>query len=286
MDKNVSVVIPAFNEENGIGTILDSVKNVLAANNFTYELLVVNDGSTDRTGEVARKKGAKVITHTMNQGYGASIKAGVQHAAHGIILITDGDGTYPADKIPELLEGMRDSPMVVGSRIGRNIKVPLIRRPAKWALTKLASYLSESPIDDLNSGLRAIDKAIFNNFKKILPDGFSLTTTITLAMLCNGYSVKYIPITYNRRIGKSKIRPIRDTLNFLQLILRTVLLFNPLKVFIPASLLLFFAAFFIFFYSFFFLPFTMDVTAIVLLMGGIQILAIGMIADLINRRLG
>lgn len=286
MDKNVSVVIPAFNEENGIGTILDSVKNVLAANNFTYELLVVDDGSTDRTGEVARKKGAKVITHTMNQGYGASIKAGVMHAAHGIILITDGDGTYPADKIPELLKGMQDSSMVVGSRIGKNIKVPLIRRPAKWALTKLASYLSESPIDDLNSGLRAIDKTIFNNFKKILPDGFSLTTTITLAMLCNGYSVKYIPITYNRRIGKSKIRPIRDTLNFLQLILRTVLLFNPLKVFIPASLLLFFAAFFIFFYSFFFLPFTMDVTAIVLLMGGIQILAIGMIADLINRRLG
>lgn len=286
MDKNVSVVIPAYNEENGIGTILDSVRNVLEAHNFMYELLVVNDGSTDRTGEVALAKGAKVITNNMNQGYGASIKTGVTHAKHDIILITDGDGTYPADKIPELLKEMQDSQMVVGSRVGKNIKVPFIRRPAKWVLTKLASYLSESPIDDLNSGLRAIDKNIFNDFKKILPDGFSLTTTITLAMLCNGYSVKYIPITYHRRIGKSKIKPIRDTLNFLQLILRTVLLFNPLKVFIPASLLLFFSAFFMFFYSFFFLSFTMDVTAIVLLMGGVQILAIGMIADLINRRLG
>ena len=159
------------------------------------------------------------------------------------------------------------------------------RRPAKWCLTLLANYLSETRIDDLNSGLRAIKKDLFNKFVKLLPNGFSLTTTITLALLTQGYRVKYIPINYYPRIGKSKIRPIRDTLNFLFLIIRTMLLFNPLKIFLSVSIGLFFLSFLVFFYSIIFLPYVLDVTALVLFIGGIQILAIGMIADLIHRKI-
>jgi glycosyltransferase involved in cell wall biosynthesis len=264
---------------------LDEIKNILEQNNFNYEVIVIDDGSTDKTGEIAFKKGAKIITHDFNRGYGASIKTGVHQSKYDVILITDADGTYPVEEIPNILKHMDSYEMVVGARVGDRVKMPLLRRPAKWMLTKLANYLSESNIVDLNSGLRAIKKEVFYRFVRLLPDGFSLTTTITLAMLTNGYRVKYVPINYYRRIGKSKIRPIRDTFNFLHLIIRTVLLFNPLKIFLPMSLALIFAGFFAFFYSFLFLPYRLDITAVVLIVGGIQVLAIGMIADLINRRM-
>lgn len=280
----VSVIIPACNEEKGIGQTLEEIRNILEQNNFNYEIIVVNDGSTDMTGKIALEKGARVITHDFNRGYGASIKAGVHQSSYEAILITDADGTYPVEAVPTILGHIENYDMVVGARIGDKVNMPLLRKPAKWLLTKLANYLSESNVVDLNSGLRAIKKEAFYRFNRLLPDGFSLTTTITLAMLTNGYQVKYIPINYNRRIGKSKIRPLHDTLQFFQLIIRTVLLFNPLKIFFPLSLMLISAGIFVFFYSFFFLPYLFDITAFVLVVGGIQVLAIGMIADLINRR--
>lgn len=282
---NVSVIIPANNEERGIAKTLEELGGVLRQNNFNYEIIVVDDASTDMTGKIAQEKGVKVITHDFNRGYGASIKAGVHQSSYEVILITDADGTYPVEEVPNILKYMENYDMVVGARTGHKAKIPLLRRPAKWVLTKLANYLSESNIVDLNSGLRAIKKETFLKFNRLLPDGFSLTTTITLALLCNSYQVKYVPIDYYRRIGKSKIRPIRDTFNFIQLIIRTALLFNPLKIFLPASVMLFLAGFFVFFYSLFFLPFVLDITAVVLVVGGLQILAIGMIADLINKKM-
>lgn len=282
---NVSIIIPAYNEQNSIGQTLDAIRRVLVENNFNYEIIVVNDASTDNTGKIALERGARVITHDFNHGYGASIKAGIRQSNYDIVLITDADGTYPVEEVPNILRHMENYDMVVGARVGYDVEMPILRKPAKWFLTKLANYLSESNIVDLNSGLRAMKKEALNRFYKLLPDGFSLTTTITLGMLTNGYQVKYVPINYHRRIGKSKIRPIRDTFNFLQLIIRTALLFNPLKIFLPLSLTLIFGGFFIFFYSAFFLPYTFDITAVVLVVGGIQILAIGMIADLINKRM-
>ena len=209
----------------------------------------------------------------------------LEYGKYENILLDDADGTYPAEDIPKLLEFVDDYDMVVGARVGKSVKVPVIRKPAKWILLKLANYLSESKIVDLNSGLRVLKKSFFTKFMKLLPNGFSLTTTITLALLTNGRLVKYVPINYHARIGKSKIRPIRDTLNFLQLIIRAALLFNPLKVFLPISIAMFLLALFVFFYSLFFLPYSLDITAVVLLVGGIQMLAIGMIADLINKRI-
>lgn len=282
---DVSIIIPAHNEEGGIGKTLDKIKEVLSQSTFNYELIVVNDGSTDRTAEIAKDKGVKLINHDFNHGYGASIKAGVRQSKYSIILITDADGTYPPDAIPAILKDMANYDMVVGARVGRHVRIPLIRRPAKWILKNLANYLSESKIIDLNSGLRAIRKDAFYKFMRLLPDGFSLTTTITLAMLTGGLGVKYIPIDYRARIGKSKIRPIHDTLNFIQLIIRTSILFNPLKLFLPIGLAMIIASFLVFFYSLCFLPRILDITTLLFFVSGIQIIAIGLLADLINRRL-
>ena len=173
--------------------------------------------------------------------------------------------------------------MVVGARVAGNVKIPLIRKPAKLFINKLANYLAEKKIPDLNSGMRIIKKEIIQQFVKILPNGFSFTVTITLAMLTNDYQIKYIPINYNERKGKSKIRPIHDTLNFIQLIIRTVMYFNPLKIFVPLSF--FFVIPGIGFLIRDILALNLAQSSILLIVTGALILSIGMLADLIHKKL-
>lgn len=283
----VSIIIPAFNEESGISEVLEAILLEMNNSSIDYEILVVDDGSTDRTVEIVREKGIEVFQHSSNRGYGAAIKTGITKAKHDIIVITDADGTYPNERICELVSIFEneDLDMVIGSRVGKNVKIPLVRRPAKWVITKLANYLSGTRIPDLNSGLRVMKKSIVNKFSNILPNGFSFTTTITLAMLTNNYSVKYIPIDYFFRKGKSKIRPIYDTLNFIQLIIRTVLYFNPIKVFAPLSILLIVLAFVVLIVSWQLTGKAMDVTFGVILMTAVMVMAIGMLADLIDKRI-
>lgn len=284
MDIGISVIIPAYNEEKSIGQTIEAMNAVLSKGGFVYEIIVVDDGSTDKTADNLQAEGVNLIRHDSNHGYGSAIKTGVRHSKYDIILIIDADGTYPVEEVPAILRNMEHYDMVVGARIGSSVRMPLLRKTMKWMLVKLANYLSDSNIRDLNSGLRALKKDIFYKFNRLLPDGFSLTTTITLAMLTNGYRLKYIPINYHARVGKSKFRPVSDTLSFIQLIIRTSLLFNPLKIFIPISMIMFLASFLVFSYSLFFLPRILDVTSLILFVGGMQILAIGMIADLIDKR--
>ena len=285
---NVSIVIPAYNEEKGISGTIDGVVEAIKPLGIEYELIVVNDGSTDKTAKIVENNNIKIINHEENKGYGASIKTGIRCSQYENILIIDADGTYPNDRIPELARicegGNYD--MVVGARVGGNVKIPLIRKPAKWFIAKLASYLAGTKIPDLNSGLRVMKKEVVEKYIRILPDGFSFTSTITLAMLTNGYSVKYVPIDYFRRYGKSKIKPIQDTLNFIQLIIRTVLYFNPLKVFVPLSLFLVLLAFLVLLGSWVLTGKVMDVTFGVVLMTAVMVMTIGMLADLIDKRLG
>ena len=205
-------------------------------------LLVVNDGSTDGTGlklqELSKRfDRLRVIEHRRNQGYGAALKTGFARAEHDIVVITDADGTYPEARIPELLACIdAGNDMAVGARIGADVHIPMVRRPAKAALRHLASFLAGAPIPDLNSGLRAFRRDFVLEYRPILPNGFSFTTTITLAAMTNGHPVEYVTIDYAHRSGSSKIKPIRDTLGFVSLIIRTVLYFNPLKVFYPLTL--------------------------------------------------
>ena len=235
--KGVTLVVPAYNEEGGI----EGVVRRLAALDLgaPLELLVVDDGSSDGTrGKLSQLEKEfpclRVIDHGRNRGYGASLKTGFRQAAHEVVVITDADATYPEDRIRDLLDCLdQGAEMAVGARIGESVHIPLIRRPAKWALRCLASYLAGVKIPDLNSGLRAFRRELVEKYVGILPDGFSFTTTITLASLTNHHHVEYISIDYAHRSGSSKIKPIQDTLRFISLIIRTVLYFNPLKVFYP-----------------------------------------------------
>ncbi|MCF6290513.1 MAG: glycosyltransferase family 2 protein [Desulfobacterales bacterium] len=281
----LSLVIPAFNEEKGIVGVVRQIVEVGGRLGLPCEIIVVDDGSTDSTpAKLAGLAGIRLVRHQRNAGYGAALKSGIRAARYNWICITDGDGTYPNEKIPDLLAAMDKNDMVVGARLGAAARIPLIRRPAKWLLNKLANYLVQHRIPDLNSGLRIFDKRIAQRFLNILPDGFSFTSTITLAMLSNNYRVLYLPIEYHVRTGKSKIRPIHDTLNFLQLIVRTILYFDPLRIFLPAGISLILVSTVLFGlrqlqgggYG---------VTIPMFLLAGIQVLAIGMLADLIDRRM-
>ncbi len=281
---HTSIIVPAYNEEEIIEKVIAGIKEYL---DHECEIIVVNDGSTDKTQEILEKiLEIKIIQHPRNLGYGAALKSGIRQARGEYILIIDADGTYPPKIIPELISQKDHYDMIIGARINPQSQIPIIRKPVKWFLNQLANYLTKTKIPDLNSGLRIIKKDVLNRFIHLLPDGFSFTTTITLSLLTNGYQVKYLPIDYYKRKGKSKIRPIRDTLNFLQLIIRTILYFDPLRVFIPVSLILFLSSMGILVYSYFFTPKIMDITAVILFISAIQILAIGMIADLIvkNRK--
>jgi glycosyltransferase involved in cell wall biosynthesis len=277
----VSIVIPAFNEEEGIEKVLSELESLDLAE--ASEIIVVDDCSVDQTFQKSLARGARVIRHDQNIGYGAALKTGIRQAKNDIIIITDADGSYPIKSIPLLIENIENADMVVGARTGKNVHIPFFRRPAKWFINKLANRLSGLKIPDLNSGLRAIRKEKVERFFSILPNSFSFTTTLTLAFLTNGYPVKYLPIEYYKRKGKSKIHPIRDTLNFIQLVIRTVLYFNPLKVFVPLSLFFFFSSAGVLFISWI-SGRVMDVTTVILFVTGVQLLAIGMIADLIDKR--
>ena len=233
-----SVVVPAYNEELGIQPAIRELQEVLAG--YDHELLIVDDGSTDRTGELAREAGAEVLTQPVNRGYGAALKAGIRRAKHDRIVITDADGTYPASEIPRIVAGLDDYEMVVGARVGENVHIPLVRRPAKWALRRLAAYLAGRPIPDLNSGLRAMRRDLIARYEHLLPSGFSFTTTITLSALCRDHLVHYETIDYHARVGDSKIRP-RHAFDFLLLIVRTIVYFHPLKIFLPLGALFFIA---------------------------------------------
>ena len=282
--KKISAIIPAYNEETGIEKVISELTAVLRKLDITFEIIVVNDGSTDRTGEILKDLEVILLNHPVNRGYGASLKDGIKEARYDNILILDADGTYPQDAIPALIAKADRYDMVVGSRTGGSVAIPPHRRFPKWLLKKMADYLVGMKIPDLNSGLRIFKKNTALKFFNILPNGFSFTTTITVALLSNNYRVKYIPINYNKRTGKSKFRPIQDTFNLLNLILRTSLYFNPLKIFIPFSLILFLLAVLVFIYSKFFTPQVMDITIIVIIMTAVQILALGLIADLVDKR--
>ncbi|MBC8490686.1 MAG: glycosyltransferase family 2 protein [Bacteroidetes bacterium] len=280
----VSIIIPCFNEEESISKVIKELQEL----ELNCEIIVIDDGSTDGTSKITKKiNGIKLIRHNQNRGYGTAIKTGINNADYENIVITDADGTYPNDKIPKLVSLLVENnlDMVIGSRTGSNVKIPVIRKPAKWAIGKLANYVTEHKISDINSGLRVFKKSSFLPFQNIVPDGFSFTTTITLGMLSGGYRVEFIPIDYFQRSGKSKIKPIKDTLNFIKLILRIGLYFAPLKIFIPLSIGLFLIAIGWGIFTKFVLGELADVSLLIIAMTGFQVAVLALVAELINHRL-
>lgn len=282
--RGLSVVIPAYNEEKGIRGVVDRVCAALEGSNLPFEIIVVDDGSKDRTLEALRKKPVQVLQHLTNRGYGAALKTGIQASRYSHVAIIDADGTYEERDIPKLTEHMENHDMVVAARTGKGAKIPLLRRPAKWILNRLANFLTETHIPDLNSGFRVFDKAVAKKFFNYLPSSFSFTSTLTMALLTNGYSIKYVPSGYKRRKGKSKIRPIHDTANFFSLIVRTALYFAPLKIFVPLSLSMIGLSLLKLILIDFLLIQNMTDSTLFLFLGGIQVGMLGLLADLIDKR--
>lgn len=276
----VTVVVPAYNEERAIASQIENVRAVMERSARPWELIVVDDGSTDATASQAEQTGARLIRLGRNRGYGAALKAGIAAAQHELIVITDADGTYPSEAIPALLEHAAHHDMVVGARIGENVAIPLVRRPAKWVLGRLASYMAGQEIPDLNSGLRVMKKSLVEKFEHLLPSGFSFTTTITLALLCSDYSVYYHAIEYHKRVGQSKIRP-GHAYQFLMLILRTIVYFNPLRFFLPLGAVFFAAGVAKFGYDI--TKMNLSESAVMGVLTGVIIWCVGLLADQISR---
>jgi glycosyltransferase involved in cell wall biosynthesis len=280
-----SIIVPVYNEVDTIESTIIHLHETLTGSNIAYEIIIVNDGSMDGTTEKLQGRtdlNIHYIEHKLNRGYGASIKTGIRKAGYKNIVITDADGTYPIDEIPSLIEKLQDFDMVVGQRSFKNL--PNKTKPAKWLINRLANYVTETKIPDINSGLRAFRKTSFTPFVPIIPDGFSLTTTITLGMLIGGFDVTFQPIEYYVRKGKSKIKPIRDTYNFLRLIFKIGLFLAPLKIFAPISGFLFFLGIGWGIFSWLDLGKFADSSTIIILVSALQVLLLALIAEIINHR--
>ena len=238
-----SIIIPCYNEKNAIRDTIEWILSVIRDSKLkNVEIIAVNDGSTDGCEQVLNALTKEhhsddllVVHHKRNQGYGAALKTGIRRSQSDYICITDADGTYPNDRIPDLIEQIssKDLDMVVGARIGPNVEYSKIRSIPKMILVPWVSFLCGTDVPDMNSGLRIFRRDRSLDFLKLLPDGFSFTTTITICLLRNRYAVEFTPISYARRIGKSHIKPIQDTLRFTQLILRTGMYFAPLRLLSP-----------------------------------------------------
>ncbi len=277
----VSIVIPAYNEEEAIGHDLDTILETMGASGYEYEVIVVDDGSTDRTADIARKReGVRLIRHPRNKGTGAARKTGVRQAKGDLVVMTDGDGSYPNQDIPRLLELFPKYDMVVGARTVERGGMRLLRAPTKWLIRQLASFITATKIPDLNSGFRAFKKDIALKFFNILPDSHSWVATITIAFLSNDYQVAFIPIDYYARKGKSTFHPLKDTYNYISLVVLTIMQFNPLKFFLPLATSIFLLGSAKLLYDLIFLSDIRE-SDIMLVLTGVIVVVMGLLADLI-----
>jgi hypothetical protein len=225
-----SVVLPALDEERGLLATLEGLRGVLESSGRVYEVVVVNDGSTDATPRLlAARSDITVIRHADNRGYGAALKAGIRAARHPLVVIMDADGTYPAAAIPALVDRCAAADMVVGARVGRNVHSTPARTVVKWCFRQFAQWITWTRIPDLNSGLRIFHRAVAERFMDVLPDGFSFTTTITVASILEGAVVCFETVDYMPRIGRSKVRPLPDTLRIARQLVRLGLRFAPFR---------------------------------------------------------
>jgi glycosyltransferase involved in cell wall biosynthesis len=283
---DVSVVLPCYNERDHVELEVKRIRAALDAAGMRHEVICVDDGSTDGTREVLQGiAGIRTILLPRNQGSGTARRIGTQQARGRVVVWTDADMTYPNELIPELVNHLDDTyDQVVGARRTEAGSYKLFRVPAKWAIRKLAAYLTSTDIPDLNSGLRAFKRSVAEPYLRLLPPGFSCVTTITLAFLSNGHPVKYVPIDYFRRAGRSKFHPLRDAYNYILQVLRMVMYFNPLRVLMPVGLTLLAATAVKLVYDL--IVHDLRVTGSTVLVGlaAFNIMAIALLADLVVRR--
>ncbi|MDI6832116.1 MAG: glycosyltransferase family 2 protein [Actinomycetota bacterium] len=281
----VSLVLPAYNEEEALEGDLHAAVEALQATDWEWEIIVVDDGSTDGTAEIAASfPEVRLIRHPYNMGGGAARSTGIRHATGEVVVISDGDGTYPMRDIPRLVEALDDCEMVVGARTKEAGTLKFLRVPTKFLIRKLAEFISGARIPDLNSGMRAMRRETALPYLHMLPNGHSWVSTITLAFLTNSHPVKYVPIDYYPRKGKSTFHPVRDTGNYLMTIFRTITWFSPLKIFLPLAMLLLLTGTGKLIADVVRYSWRVTPSTVILVLGGLQILVLGLIADMIAKR--
>ena len=242
----VTIVLPCYNEQEHVVTEIERISRAMDDSPYSYELLAVDDASTDATLERIREAAPKfpnmrVVPFRRNGGSGTVRRIGTQQARGQIVVWTDADMSYPNERIPELVRTLDEDDsydQVVGARTSEEGSHKLLRVPAKWLSRKIAEWLSGTRIPDLNSGLRAFRRKVALPYLRLLPPGFSCVTTITLAFLSNQHDVKYVEIDYAKRAGKSKFHFVKDAYRYILQVVRMTMYFNPLKVLMPITLVL------------------------------------------------
>jgi len=281
---DVSVVLPIYNERGHLRAEIERIQAALAASPYTFEIIVVDDGSDDGSeADLPTIEGIRLIRHSHNRGAGTARRTGTTAARGRIVVWTDVDMSYPNDEIPQLVKEMEGYDHVVGARRTEEGTKRLARVPAKWFIRKLASYLTETDIKDLNSGLRAFRRDVAMQYVHHLPAGFSCVTTLTMSFLSNGYTVKYVPIDYFPRAGTSKFHWLRDTRRYLLQVVRMTLSYNPLKVFLPIGLLLLTVGVAKLAYDWVDKDFRLAANTLLILFAAFQTVTVGLLADLIVR---
>ena len=281
---DVSVVLPVYNERGHLRTEIDRVRAALDASAYTYEIIVIDDGSDDGSEvDLPLIEGIRLIRHSHNRGSGAARRTGTTAARGRVVVWTDVDMTYPNDRIPELVDAMQGYDHVVGARRTEEGTLRMFRVPAKWFIRKLACYLSGTDIPDLNSGLRAFRRDVAMQYVHHLPKGFSCVTTLTMSFLSNGYSVRYVPIDYFPRAGRSKFHWWKDTRRYLLQVVRMSLSYEPLKIFLPFGVGLFALGLVKLGYDWVDKDFRLAANTLLILLGSLQAITVGLLADLVVR---
>jgi glycosyltransferase involved in cell wall biosynthesis len=288
---DVTVVLPCYNEQHHVVAELERITAAMDASPFSYELLVIDDKSTDDTLAVLRQAQERfprmrLMPFRRNGGSGTARRIGTADARGRIVVWTDADLTYPNERIPEFVQHLVDRPdvdQVVGARATEQGTYKLLRVPAKWTIRKIAEGLSGTKIPDLNSGLRAFRRDVALPYLRLLPPGFSCVTTITMSFLSNQHPVDYLPITYAKRAGTSKFHFVRDAYRYILQVLRMVMYFNPIKVLMPLALFLFTVGGLKAIIDIIRYDFRITTNAMLLIVTGLIIASVALLADLIVR---
>lgn len=284
----MSVVLPVYNEVGHLDQEIGRISKALEASSYSYEIIVIDDGSNDGSGDrLTELEGIRLIRFATNRGSGSARKFGTMSAEGRVVVWTDVDMTYPNDQIPELVAQLDNHDQVIGARTSEQGTLKLLRRPAKAMIRMLASYLTDTKIPDLNSGFRAFRRDVAEQFLYLLPKGFSCVTTLTMAFLSNGYSVRFVPIEYFPREGESKFHWWKDTRRYLLQVVRMTLMYEPLRVLGPPALLVGLIGVLKLGYDLIFSSFRVAGNTIVLMVVATVLVLIGLLADMlvqINKR--
>ncbi|MDQ1627676.1 MAG: hypothetical protein QOI54_1420 [Actinomycetota bacterium] len=286
----VTIVLPCYNEQDHVLDEVERITVAMDASGYTYELLAIDDASTDRTLAVLeealpRYPRMHLMPFRRNGGSGTARRIGTAEARGAVVVWTDADMTYPNERIPEFV-AMLDDPsydQVVGARRSEEGTHKILRVPAKWIIRKIAEKLTNSEIPDLNSGLRAFRRDVSLPYLRLLPPGFSCVTTITLAFLSNQHDIRYVPIDYSKRAGTSKFHFVKDAYRYILQVLRMVMYFNPLKVLMPPALWLLVIGVAKAIYDIVAHPLRFSVNTVLIFITGLVIAALALLADLIVR---